>query len=98
MLKSNQIMQESSIKLKELGDLSRQDGLALRDLGESSQQDTRIIKFLTIIAMLYLPASLVAVRTYRYVASGVSNPHRRYTTPTWFRPLSCLNHEYEPGS
>lgn len=56
-------MQESSAKLKELAELSQRDGIVLRKLGESSYQDTRIIKLLTIIAMLYLPATLVAVIT-----------------------------------
>lgn len=86
-------MQESSLKLKELGDLSRQDGLALNELSVSSQQDTRVIKFLTIIAMLYLPASLVAVRTYRYAPSRTSDfyARRQYTVPTWFQLLRRLS-------
>jgi hypothetical protein len=47
--------------LTDLGASAKEETESLRILSEQAQDDARLIKILTFIAMLYLPASLVAV-------------------------------------
>jgi hypothetical protein len=54
-------MQHSSRKLTDLGEAAKDDSIAMKEMSEAARQDTRIMKRLTHIALLYLPATLIAV-------------------------------------
>ncbi len=47
--------------LADLGASAKQESESLRVLSEQAQSDARFTKILTFVALLYLPASLVAV-------------------------------------
>lgn len=64
LAQSNTIMQHNSRVLSELGSSSREENKAMIVLTKQGRQDSRFMKILTFIAMLYLPASLVAVRCH----------------------------------
>jgi hypothetical protein len=55
------MMQHMLKLLTDLGASAKEETESLRILSEQAQDDARLIKILTFIAMLYLPASLVAV-------------------------------------
>ena len=55
------MMQHMLKILTDLGASAKEESESLRILSEQAQDDARFIKILTFIAMLYLPASLVAV-------------------------------------
>jgi len=48
--------------LTELGASARQENISLLALTEQAQRDSSLTKTLTFVAMLYLPATLIAVR------------------------------------
>lgn len=55
------MVQHNSHVLTELGQAAKQENAAIMKLTEKGRRDSRSTKILTFIAMLYLPASLVAV-------------------------------------
>lgn len=59
--RSNNMVQHNSYVLTELGKAAKQENGAIMKLTEKGRSDSRSTKILTFIAMLYLPASLVAV-------------------------------------
>ncbi|KAL9121920.1 MAG: hypothetical protein Q9187_001524 [Circinaria calcarea] len=62
--KSNSIMEHNSHVLTNLGTSAREENKAIIVLTEQGRTDSRFMKILTFIAVLFLPAGLVAVRTY----------------------------------
>lgn len=71
-ISSSHTMRDMLKVLTDLGTSAQQESESLRMLSEQAQDDARFTKILTFIAMLYLPASLVAV----------SSPSIRDRTPS----------------
>ena len=59
--KINAVMQHNSQVLAEIATVSKKDNAAIMMLTKQARRDARSTKILTFIALLYLPASLVAV-------------------------------------
>jgi len=68
LLSTNKQIQTASDNMQKGNEYIRVNTEALATLALGSQREAQAMKVLTIIAMLYLPASLVAV---------CSNPHRQ---------------------
>jgi hypothetical protein len=60
-IKNGQTARHMLEVLADLGKSAKEESEGLRILNEQSQHDARFTKILTFVAMLYLPASLVAV-------------------------------------
>jgi hypothetical protein len=57
-------MRDTLKALTELGISAKEESESLRILSEQAQKDARFTKILTFVAMLYLPASLIAVSLF----------------------------------
>ena len=64
-------MQKNTETLADLGRTAREDSAALKRLTEQTRRDSRSTKILTFVALLYLPASLVAVSKQDEVLFGI---------------------------
>lgn len=60
-IKSTYMIRDMLKVLTELGKSSKEESERLRIISEQAQKDARSTKILTFVAMLYLPASLIAV-------------------------------------
>ena len=80
LVKSNDAMREIALATKAENEL-------MSALIGKSQRDSYTVKVLTYVALLYLPASLVAV-------SLVTLVHASFSTALWTKPADrrCLNH------
>jgi Mg2+ and Co2+ transporter CorA len=58
---TNQLIRQNGETISQLASSSFSETKAIARLTEDSQRDARSVKILTFVAMLYLPASLVAV-------------------------------------
>lgn len=75
LTKSNTIMQHNSRVLTDLGTSAREENKAMIVLTKQGRQDSKFMKILTFIAMLYLPASLVAVSCHESSSNPSVGPH-----------------------
>ena len=60
-MQCNQATQHNSKVLTELGNAARQENATLMILADQARQDSKFMKILSFVAVLYLPASLIAV-------------------------------------
>lgn len=63
MVKGTLALQQNSQILTEIGNEAKRDNAAIVALTRQARKDSRLAKTITFVAMLYLPASLVAVST-----------------------------------
>ncbi|KAK3387402.1 hypothetical protein B0H63DRAFT_521456 [Podospora didyma] len=58
--KTSDLIRQHNKSIEELTRMSARDGEAIVELTRKSQQDSRVVKVLTVVASLYLPAAMVA--------------------------------------
>lgn len=64
IVKSNEALNKSSEAMREIALAAKAENELISALISKSQKDSHTVKVLTYIALIYLPASLVAVRFY----------------------------------
>ena len=69
MLKSNEALNKSSDAMREIAIAAKAENELISTLIGKSQKDSHTVKVLTYIALIYLPASLVAVSLVSVTAS-----------------------------
>ena len=73
LVKSNNALQRSSDAMREIALATKAESEIMSALISKSQRDSHTVKVLTYIALIYLPASLVAV-------SLVASAHASFST------------------
>jgi len=68
---SDLITYENAYSLKALAEDAKQDNMAIRKLSEMATDDSRAIRIITIITVLFLPATVVSVRVGHCSISSV---------------------------
>lgn len=76
LVKSNNALQKSSDAMREIALATKAESELMSALIAKSQRDSHTVKVLTYIALIYLPASLVAV-------SPVASAHASFSTASW---------------
>jgi hypothetical protein len=51
--------------MREISNLAREDNRVLTTLAKGSRKDSKVMKSVSVLATLYLPASLIAVSTLK---------------------------------
>lgn len=64
LVKSNDALRKSSDAMREIALAAKAENELISALISKSQKDSHTVKILTYIALIYLPASLVAVSSY----------------------------------
>lgn len=67
MVKSNEALNKNSDVMRELAVAAKSENELMAILAGRAQRDSRTIKILTVIALVYLPASLVAVSSMPFL-------------------------------
>lgn len=95
MVKGTLSLQQNSQILTEIGEETKRDNAAIVVLTQQARKDGRFAKTITFVAMLYLPASLVAVSTcdtslLRSLVELLCSTHRCLITLTSMNVLCSL--------
>ena len=72
LVKSNDALRKSSEATREIALAAKAENELISALIRKSQRDSHTVKVLTYIALIYLPASLIAVRLHFLLASRLS--------------------------
>lgn len=86
LVKSNNALQKSSDAMREIALATKAESELMSALIGKSQRDSHTVKVLTYIALIYLPASLVAVSPLASARASFPTASRtELTDQLWFR-------------